>query len=626
MTVGSGVPYNEHTGNGTATVFAYEFTILEAGDFVATIDGTVTSAYSLTGVGNPAGGTCVFDTAPASGAVVLLRRVVALVRETDYQTNGDLQAETINADLDRLMMAIQDVGTGNAAIGNVIRAPLGEDVAELPAAADRASKLSAFDSNGDPIALTATENSAEELALDLLDGSDQSKGANLVSWLWTAASSVARRVRDKLREIGHITPEDFGAVGTAPGVTPADSTAALTAFFNSANSNPGIKHVVPRKWYGYSAALPTIDTSSVWIEGSGIGLHNVGSLTPHSCFIWLGGVSSSTGFTIEPDAGASNQFLTGLRVTGLNFSAGSVLAKNIVIRSVRNSKFAIGSYNATDTGITLGVLASSSLGENEGLQYNEIDIAARQVEAPGGVPLRLQGSATANVSMNRFGLVDIIHGNATGIIIENADNNVWELTRLYATGTATYSMEWLGGASEAVSCRGERFNKFTASLAPYGHGTGTYTYPSTNNVIESSDVENATPQPIYGTDATGTWTDTRGLMGGSTAGVTGIRGAFGEGITNATSAKTRVGTTGSVHIVNGSTDHVQLSDASNTNRWGFSIDGSGNLRFPRLAGSGYYLDTLAAYGNYANDVAAAAGGVPVGGRYRNGSVMMIRVS
>lgn len=31
-------------------------------------------------------------------------------------------------------------------------------------------------------------------------------------------------------------------------------------------------------------------------------------------------------------------------------------------------------------------------------------------------------------------------------------------------------------------------------------------------------------------------------------------------------------------------------------------------------------------GDYANDAAAAAGGVPVGGIYRNGSVLMVRVA
>lgn len=32
------------------------------------------------------------------------------------------------------------------------------------------------------------------------------------------------------------------------------------------------------------------------------------------------------------------------------------------------------------------------------------------------------------------------------------------------------------------------------------------------------------------------------------------------------------------------------------------------------------------FGNYANDAAAAAGGVPVGGIYRNGSVLMVRTA
>lgn len=35
---------------------------------------------------------------------------------------------------------------------------------------------------------------------------------------------------------------------------------------------------------------------------------------------------------------------------------------------------------------------------------------------------------------------------------------------------------------------------------------------------------------------------------------------------------------------------------------------------------------LATLGNYANDAAAASGGVPIGGLYRNASVLMIRVA
>lgn len=38
------------------------------------------------------------------------------------------------------------------------------------------------------------------------------------------------------------------------------------------------------------------------------------------------------------------------------------------------------------------------------------------------------------------------------------------------------------------------------------------------------------------------------------------------------------------------------------------------------------LTDYSALGNYANDAAAAAGGVKVGQQYRNGSVVMVRVS
>lgn len=46
----------------------------------------------------------------------------------------------------------------------------------------------------------------------------------------------------------------------------------------------------------------------------------------------------------------------------------------------------------------------------------------------------------------------------------------------------------------------------------------------------------------------------------------------------------------------------------------------------RLSASGYMVFPIGNVGNYANDAAAAAGGVPVGGVYRNASVMMIRVT
>jgi hypothetical protein len=413
-----------------------------------------------------------------------------------------------------------------------------------------------------------------------------STGSSTVGFLQAGAGAVLQTTQAKLRQ--YVSAADFGAVGAPLGTTPPDETAALTAFFNSANANPGVEHRLAQRAYGISAALPTINQSGVKIYGSGQStVHNVGQVFSGTTIFWLGGAATAVMQTIAPTAGASNQHLSGITYYGVSFNCASAVTQGVVIRSVRSSLIGIGVANATTTGVVLGVLATGSLGENESLQTNDIYLSLRQVDGAGanGVPLRLQGSSTANVSLNRFRMVEIIHGNTSAVIEENADNNIWEEFRSFATGSATYSVEWQGAAIEADSCRAELFDKFSANKPVLAHGTGTYTYPSTNNIINSLDADNATPLPVYGTSATGFWRDTRGIFGGSSGGILAEKAALGDNITTALAARTRLGTS-TVHIVNDSTDHAQFSDAANTNRWGVSIDGSGNFRFVRLAGTG----------------------------------------
>ncbi|WP_343558377.1 phage tail fiber protein [Klebsiella aerogenes] len=108
MSVPNQIPYNIYTANGQTTVFTYEFYIISASDLEVSINGSVvTSGYTVSGVGNKDGGDITFLTPPANGAVVMLERVVPTYRLTDYQDNGDLLADTVNKDFDRIWMAIQ---------------------------------------------------------------------------------------------------------------------------------------------------------------------------------------------------------------------------------------------------------------------------------------------------------------------------------------------------------------------------------------------------------------------------------------------------------------------------------------------------------------------------------------
>ena len=108
MSVPSQTPYNIYTANGLTTVFAYQFMIMAAGDLDVSVNGTsIASGFTVQGAGQTGGGQVVFTEPPANGDTVMLLRKLTIKRDTDYQDNGDLLAETINADFDRLWLAMQ---------------------------------------------------------------------------------------------------------------------------------------------------------------------------------------------------------------------------------------------------------------------------------------------------------------------------------------------------------------------------------------------------------------------------------------------------------------------------------------------------------------------------------------
>lgn len=149
MTVSSGYAPNSSTANGVTTVFPYNFLILAAADLEVTVDGvvkTLTTDYSVSGVGTGSGGNVTFVVAPANGAIVIRRRNMALARGTDYQDNGDLLADVLNPDQDSPVLMVQQL---QEQINRSLKLPLGESTSvTLPALAARAGKVLVFDGSG----------------------------------------------------------------------------------------------------------------------------------------------------------------------------------------------------------------------------------------------------------------------------------------------------------------------------------------------------------------------------------------------------------------------------------------------------------------------------------------------
>lgn len=177
MTVTTSINYKEYQADGKATIFTIPFLLLARNDLQIYLDNEpINLTYTIRGLGNPIS-EIIFEKAPIGR--LLLQRSIELVRETDYQENGDLLAKTVNQDFDRIYLAMQGLAQDNTKALRVID-PNG--VNPLPLAAQRANKTFSFDSTGQPMLATLETGSAADLAKNLADNNDQHKGASLVSY------------------------------------------------------------------------------------------------------------------------------------------------------------------------------------------------------------------------------------------------------------------------------------------------------------------------------------------------------------------------------------------------------------------------------------------------------------
>lgn len=177
MPVTDQTPVDSSTGNGVTTVFPYTFKILAEADILVTVDGvtkTLTTDYSVSGVGNDAGGNVTFVAAPANGTTVVRTRDMGYERTTDYQDNGDLPASTLDDDIDRTVMLVQQL---RAALLRSVKLPVGTTVEQVltESAAARALKLMGFDSSGNITTYAAADvdiTAVSAFVATLLDDAD----------------------------------------------------------------------------------------------------------------------------------------------------------------------------------------------------------------------------------------------------------------------------------------------------------------------------------------------------------------------------------------------------------------------------------------------------------------------
>lgn len=255
MTVPVQSPTVSYTGNGVTVTFTYPFRIIRAEDLNVMLDGQEPAVPPvINGIGEDEG-SVTFASAPAIGVSIILSRDVVLERSNDYQDNGDLLADTLNSDFDRLWMALQILGYllggGNALASRALL--LGPtDVNGSGAYRANGNRIQNL---GYPLSDTdaATYGAARDIAEQITSGAHGALG----TFVQNGPGAIVRTFQDKMREV--VSIQDFGA-RPIPGFDNSIPL-QLAAWY-------GGRIYVPAGVYEYSVTPSSVDVP-IFLHGDG---------------------------------------------------------------------------------------------------------------------------------------------------------------------------------------------------------------------------------------------------------------------------------------------------------------------------------------------------------------------
>jgi hypothetical protein len=353
---------NSFTGNGVTTVFAYSYKILAEADLLVEVDGvakTLTTHYTVSGVGNSGGGNVTFLTAPALDAIVVVSRDMDYARATDYQENGDLLAATLDEDVDRVTMLVQQV---RQLIRRAVKLPTGVTTDQvLPTGntvAERASKIIGFDAAGDPALLAAADvdlATVSAFILTLLDDADAAAARATLGALGTAGGNLTGGINSARGNITqHATTMDFFAVASPDILDGTGSAVTITACTNAPQAG------AVRKFYPIVATVLT--------HGATFDIAGNANLTAAAGDCWI--IEAKT---------ASTYRVTAVKETGLPVAfidEDSMASDSAVLVPSQQSVKAYVDAQAS-AGITLGTPVASTSGTS--IDFTSIPAGTKRI-------------------------------------------------------------------------------------------------------------------------------------------------------------------------------------------------------------------------------------------------------
>ena len=156
MTVSSTNTKNSYSGDGSTTVFTYNFPINSQAELAVISRSslgtettkTLNSDYTIVDNG-ASGGSVTFTTAPTSSETIVLIRDTNLTQTTDYLANDPFPAETHEAALDKMTFQVQEMQEELGRSLKISKTNTMTSTEFTNDATDRALKVFAFDSSGE---------------------------------------------------------------------------------------------------------------------------------------------------------------------------------------------------------------------------------------------------------------------------------------------------------------------------------------------------------------------------------------------------------------------------------------------------------------------------------------------
>jgi hypothetical protein len=530
MTITTTIAKNSYSGNGSTTVFAYQFKILAQTDLQVILRAAtgaetiqeITTHYTVSGVGASSGGNVTFGSAPASGVTVLIRRATTQTQTVDLVENDPFTAETVETAFDRSIILSQELQEQVDRSIKISRTNTMTSTDFTTSATDRANKLLAFDSSGE-IAVTqeigtfkgtsATTTTAAYVVRDIVKGSTSAQLNNI--YICIQASPVGTALTNTSYWTLIVDAVSAATSATASATSATASASSATASASSASTASGHKDTATTK-ASEAASSATAAASSATAAASSA--TSAAATLDSFDDVYLGAKSSDPSVDNDGDALATGALYFNSSSNALKYYSGSAWVAITASPSVSD---------LSDTNITSPADGSLLLYDTGTSKYIDNVISGDATLADtGALTIANNAVTTAKIVDNAVTLAKMASGTDGNIISYDASGNpvavatgsAGQILTSAGAGAPPTFADAAGGGLTAVAVSGttptldwSAGNVFTQALS----GNTTYSFsnvPSGASSIEML-ISNVGRRNDYNSHIAGTNEDIGGTIG-----------------------------------------------------------------------------------------------------------------